>query len=335
MSSLKIDACENLCAPIIIIWLGLFRTMINPLNISLYRPVNSLWLIVTLLIFLASPARSQEVIIAFEDVLGPSATLDGMARTQMIISGLRRAEVEQALFLVRTKKINSKNKGRERLVQYDKAGHVLASHGHDHNLFKKVNLYAYEIDLLKSNALLQDFANYHGYFHFGYYAAGGDLNVRRKLRDFARENGLQPIYVNVKTDDAYLNQRYIEQVNANRRVDMAALEKVYVDMVWQGLVNYYQYALPTVEQPRIVLLLQENDLAAYFIAPLAEKIREQGWHIASPNAAFSYPKVSHPPIGLQNSDGYIAALCGIDLMVNDVPLYSHSGSAINHFQSIP
>ncbi|ARU29115.1 hypothetical protein CBR65_17640 [Cellvibrio sp. PSBB006] len=284
---------------------------------------------------LASPARSQEVVIAFEDVLGPSATLDGMARTQMIISGLRRAEVEQALFLVRTKKINPRTKNRERLVQYDKAGHVLASHGHDHNLFKKVNLYAYEIDLLKSNALLQDFANYHGYFHFGYYAAGGDLNVRRKLRDFTRENGLQPIYVNVKVDDAYLNQRYIEQVNANRRVDMAALEKVYVDMVWQGLVNYYQYAIPTVEHPRIILLLQENDLAAYFIAPLMEKILEQGWRIASPNAAFSYPKISHAPIGLQNGDGYMAALTGIDLMAKDLPLYHHNPAAINYFQHAP
>ena len=304
-------------------------------NISSHRSITQVCLVVMFIFLLASPARSQEVVIAFEDVLGPSATLDGMARTQMIISGLRRAKVEQALFLVRTKKIKSKNKGRERLVQYDKAGHVLASHGHDHNLFKKVNLYAYEIDLLKSNALLQDFANYHGYFHFGYYAAGGDLNVRRKLRDFARENGLQPIYVNVKVDDAYLNQRYIEQVNANRRVDMAALEKVYVDMVWQGLVNYYQYAIPTVEHPRIILLLQENDLAAYFIAPLMEKILEQGWRIASPNAAFSYPKISHAPIGLQNSDGYMAALTGIDLMAKDLPLYHHNPAAINYFQHAP
>ncbi len=288
---------------------------------------------VAIFIFLlASPARSQEVVIAFEDVLGPSATLDGMARTQMIISGLRRAEVEQALFLVRTKQINPRTKNKERLVQYDKAGHVLASHGHDHNLFKKVNLYAYEIDLLKSNALLQGFKNYHGYFHFGYYAAGGDLNVRRKLRDFLRENGLQPVYVNVKVDDAYLNQRYIEQVNANRRVDMAALEKVYVDMVWQGLVNYYQYVIPTVEQAKVVLLLQENDLAAYFIAPLVEKIREQGWRVSSPTTAFGYPKAGRAPIGLQNSDGYMAALLNIDLMAKDVPLYHHNSAAINHFQ---
>jgi peptidoglycan/xylan/chitin deacetylase (PgdA/CDA1 family) len=307
----------------------------NAVNISSHRFANQVCLVAMFIFLLASPARSQEVVIAFEDVLGPSATLDGMARTQMIISGLRRAEVEQALFLVRTKKINPRTKNRERLVQYDKAGHVLASHGHDHNLFKKVNLYAYEIDLLKSNALLQGFKNYHGYFHFGYYAAGGDLNVRRKLREFARENGLQPIYVNVKTDDAYLNQKYIEQVNANRRVDIAALEKVYVDMVWQGLVNYYQYAIPTVEQPKIVLLLQENDLAAYFIAPLVEKIREHGWKIASPNTAFGYPKAGRAPIGLQNSDGYMAALGNIDLMANDVPLYNHNRTAINYFQSIP
>lgn len=307
----------------------------NAVNISSHRFANQFCLVAMFIFLLASPARSQDVVIAFEDVLGPSATLDGMARTQMIISGLRRAEVEQALFLVRTKKINPRTKNKERLVQYDKAGHVLASHGHDHNLFKKVNLYAYEIDLLKSNALLQGFKNYHGYFHFGYYAAGGDLNVRRKLRDFVRENGLQPVYVNVKVDDAYLNQRYIEQVNANRRVDMAALEKVYVDMVWQGLVNYYQYAIPTVEQPKITLLLQENDLAAYFIAPLVEKIREHGWRVSSPTTAFGYPKTGRAPIGLQNSDGYMAALLNIDLMAKDVPLYHHSPTAINYFQQTP
>lgn len=303
---------------------------------SSVKAIKKLLLMAMLLSIVVSPARAQEVVIVFEDVLGPSATLDGMARTQMIISGLRRAEVGQALFLVRTKKINPRTRNKARLIAYDKAGHVLASHGHDHNLLKKVNLYAYEIDLLKADMLLREFNNYHGYFHFGYYAAGGDLNVRRRLRNFAQENSLQPIHINVKSQDAYLNRKYVEQVNANRQIDMAALEKIYVDMVWQGLENYYQYLVPTFgHSPKIVLSLQENDLAAYFIAPLIEKIRAQGWKVASPNAAFSYPRVGNAPIALHNSDGFLAALTGIDLMARDIPFYSHQNpQSINHFPGI-
>lgn len=288
-----------------------------------FSSFNSVLLIAAALMLLVLPVRAQEVVIAFDDVLGPSATLDGMARTQMIISGLRRAEVDQALFLVSTRKITPKTNSKARLQAYDNARHIIASRGHDHNLFKKVNLYAYEIDLLKAHARLQEFNHYHGYFHFGYHAAGGDLAVRRRLNDFARENALQPIYVNVKSQDAYLNQQYIAQVNANRRVDMAALETLYVDMVWQGLLDYHRYTFATVgPSSRIVLLLQENDLAAYFIASLVERIRAHGWQVASPSVAFSYPKTGRAPISLHTPDGYAAALAGVDLMARDIPFVS-------------
>lgn len=268
------------------------------------------------------PARAQQVVLAFEDVLGPSATLDGMARTQMLISGLRREGVEQALFFVKTKKINAKTK--PRLIQYNKAGHLLASHGHDDNLLRKNNLYTYEIDLLKAHGILQEFSNYRGYFRFGYYSGGGDTVMRRKLEAFAQENNFYPTYVTLKSFDWYLNQKYLERVNSNRLVDMAALEKVYVDMVWQGLQAYQQLVIPTAGAgAKHVLLLQENDLTAYFIAALVEKIRSEGWQIVSPDAAFGYPKIAREPVSVQTRDGYIKTLTGISAPIVETPMLSH------------
>lgn len=276
-----------------------------------------------LLLFISClPARAQQLVLAFEDVLGPSATLDGMARTQMLISGLRREGVEQALFFIKTKKINAKTK--LRLIQYNNAGHLLASHGHDDNFLKKINLYAYEIDLLKSHGILQEFSNYRGYFRFSYYSAGGDTVMRRKLEAFARENDLYPTYVTLKSFDWYLNQKYLERVNSNRLVDMAALEKVYVDMVWQGLQAYHQQVIVTAgTDAKQVLLLQENDLTAYFIAPLVEKIRSEGWQIVSPDAAFGYPKITREPVSVHTRDGYIKTLSGISAPIVEKPMLSH------------
>lgn len=271
------------------------------------------------------PARAQQVVLAFEDVLGPSASLDGMARTRMLIGGLRREGVEQALFFVKTKKIDTKTK--LRLIEYDKAGHLLASHGHDDNLLKKVNLYAYQLDLLKSQALLDEFSNYRGYFRSGYYSGGSDMDLRRKLQAFAHENNLQPTYVTLKSFDWYLNQQYLEQVNSNRRVDMAALEKVYVEMIWLGLETYQQQVMPTAGvNAKHVLLLQENDLAGYFIAALIEKIRAEGWGIVSPDAAFGYPKISREPVSVQTSAGYIKALTGMSAPIVEVPMLSHKST---------
>lgn len=271
------------------------------------------------------PVHAQQLVLAFEDVLGPSATLDGMARTQMLISGLRREGVKQALFFVRTHKINTKT--RARLLAYDQAGHLLASQGHKDSLLKKINVYGYQVDLLKAHANLQGFTHYRGHFHHGYYAGGSDGEIRRKLEIFARENNLSPTYITTKSFDAYLNQRYIKQVNENRRVNMAVLEKVYVDMVMQGLKKYHLHLMPAAGvDAKQVLVLQENDLTAYFIAALVERIVAEGWKIVAPDQAFGYPKITREPVSLQTLEGYMKALSGIKIPIVETPISSHKNT---------
>lgn len=280
----------------------------------------------SLLLLCCSTARGQEVILAFTDVLGPSATLDGMARSQMIISGLRRANVEQAIFFIDAKKITIKT--RPRVEQFDKAGHVIASQGFGESLLRKVNVYQYKVDLLKAHALLKPYDHYRGYFWLNYYSSGGDSAIHKQLEEFATENNFTPTYVTLNTYDAYLNQKYIERVNQNKRVDMGKLEEAYLDMVLQGLAHANAYALATIPgNAKHVLLLQENDINAYLIFALVEKLRERGWHIATPDSAFGYPRPVQKPISLQTPEGYFASLSGIEWPVTQHIMSSHRGKA--------
>ncbi len=76
-------------------------------------------------------ARSSQIAITFDDAPTPAeSSAAGLQRTQRLLDQLRRAGVDQALFFVTTKHINSESI--ERLHRYSNAGHILGNHSHDH-----------------------------------------------------------------------------------------------------------------------------------------------------------------------------------------------------------
>src|SRR5690606_36659371 len=135
------------------------------------------------------------------------------------------------------------------------------------------DMYRYQADLLAADARLQKYSNYRGHIYLANFENNDEISNRQKLLSFARTKMLTPIYVSVQVQDAYMNQRYQFMVNNNRRVDMAALQNVYVDLVWQQLEIYQTALLSTYARAPIVLLFEEHDLTAYFLPGLIDRIR--------------------------------------------------------------
>lgn len=236
-------------------------------------------------------AQARELVIVFENSLQPSSSLDAMARSQMLMRNLAMAAVPQAMFLVQPRALDSKDKARLQL--YSERGHLLVNAGYNHSLVSKGDLYVYEVGILKANRLLSPYSGYQQHVHFSYLHERGDRSIQRGLIDFLAERGYRPAFTNFnpwRGVGAYLNQLYQARVKRNRPVNMAALESAYVELLTQSLQQQDALAFNLLGySPPQTLVLQENDLAAYFIVALVDKLVEKGWQLTTARRLLDAP----------------------------------------------
>jgi hypothetical protein len=264
-------------------------------------------------LMVAMPVAARELVIAIENTLQASTSLDAMARSQMLVRNLKTAGIPQAMFLIKTENMGAKN--RERVALYSNQGHLLVNAGHDHSLVSKSDLYAYEIGILKANRLLSLFPGYKKHIHFSYLHEAGDLNIQRGLTDFLRERGYKAAFTGfnpARGIDTYINQLYQKKVLANRRVDMAALEKAYIQLMLQPLQQQDAYLFNMLGySPRQVLVVQENDLAAYFMVGLVDELVARGWKMVAAEKALNDPLANPMAWGGWGANSYLHGLTGL------------------------
>lgn len=256
---------------------------------------------------------ARELVIAFDHTLQASTSLDAMARSQMLVRNLATAGVPQAMFLIKTKGVDQKDKAR--LALYSDKGHLLVNAGHGHSLVTKSDLYVYEIGILKANRILQDYSGYKKHVHFSYLHEFGDANLQQGLIEFLQERNYRPAFTGVNSMrgvDQYLNQLYQKKISSNRSVDMAALESAYVDFIAQSLIKEDAKAFTILGySPRQVLVLQENDLAAYFIVALVDRLVEQGWTMIAAERAQDDPIANPIAANGWGANGYLNSITGL------------------------
>lgn len=254
-------------------------------------------------------AQALDVVLAFTQVQSGSTSLDGTARSQMIINHLRRLEVGPVAVLVRTSEIKPRTQAR--IGFYHDAGHLLINNGHRQHLLTRPNLYRYQADLLAADARLRRYPHYRGHVHLANFESDEPISNREKLLEFAREKKLSPIYISLKVQDGHLNTRYQQAVNINRRVDMAQLQEAYLDLMWDEMLRGDLLLRAAYGRAPLVLLLEENDLTAYFLPGLIDRIRENGGRILAPQMAFAQPALHPLPVNLHNSAGFFSAVAKI------------------------
>lgn len=282
---------------------------------TLIRTVHRLlvFLIASIALVGVASAQARELMIAFENTLRESTSLDAKARSQMLVRNLKMAGVPQAMFLIKTANMGAKN--RERVKLYSDNGHLLVNAGHNHSLVSKSDLYAYEIGLLKANRLLAPYTGYRKHIHFSYLHETGDQNIQRGLIDFLRERGYQPAFTGFNAArgiDTYIDQIYQKKIRNNRRVDMASLEKAYVELMLQPLVQQDAYLFSMLGySPRQVLVIQENDLAAYFIVALVDELVARGWTMVTAEKALHDPLVNPIAHAGWGANGFLKGLIGL------------------------
>jgi hypothetical protein len=254
--------------------------------------------------------HAQEIVLAFEDTLAGSTSLDGTARSKMLINNMARADVKQAMFLIRGKTITAKTI--DRLEYYNQTGQLLVNAGYNYSMQLRQKSYAYPIDIMKANAALESYENYHKHISFPYLQGNSDPELLAQLKSFLVEHNYLPTYITTRVHDEYMNHLYQLRIKDGRAVPIRQLEKAYVNMIMDAVLTYDGKAHMVLgSSPRQVLLLHENDLSAYCIIGLIDELNAKGFNIIAPEKVFADPVVNPYFTSRFSSTNYKIYISGI------------------------
>jgi len=260
------------------------------------------------LLILAAPSSAQEIALTFDDApTQQSEYQSGIDRTEMLIKKLGAANVSRVAFFVVTSRMDSV--GRARLKLYSDAGHIIANHSHSHNRINRIGVENYIRDIFKADLLLNDLPGFKPWFRFPFLDEGRTRPVRDAIGKALVDNNYSNGYVTVDNYDWYFDRLFRTAVSEQKQIDFQKLRTIYIEHLWKSIQFYDNIALKTLgRSPKHVLLLHENDLAAFFIDDLVKFIRKRGWRIISPVEAYQDAIAKTIPDVLFNNQGRVAAI---------------------------
>ena len=256
------------------------------------RLVTSLALV---LVLVSAPAHADKrVALSFDDIpRQKGAFLTPDERTEKIISALREAGVEQAVFFINPGRIETEDgaDGEAHIAAYVTAGHVIADHSFSHRHLSKSTADEYLADIDRAEQWLSGRAGYRPWYRFPYLDEGADDKEKRDaVRAGLAARGLRNGYVTADGTDWHLEELTVRAKADGLSMNMERLRRLYVASQMGGLEYHDQLARDALgRSPAHVMLLHETDLAALFLPDLIAEMRKQGWTIISADEAYRDP----------------------------------------------
>jgi len=273
------------------------------------RLLFAICVFVGLAIVLSIAAYAGEIALSFDDApKGNSGYYTGLKRTEVLIDKLASLGIPEVVFFCNSKKLEN-DSGRVRIQMYSDAGHLIANHSHTHPDLDGMDARRFIRNIEVAHDVLKDFPTFVKWFRFPYLHEGRTEAARDSVRGALVKMAYEQGYVTVDNYDWYLDKRLSDAIRDSLTTDIDKLRDIYVEMLWSAIQHFDNIAVETLgRSPRHVLLLHENDVAALFIDDLVNRIRENGWKIISPTAAFQDSIAYHLPDVLMLGQGRVAAI---------------------------
>lgn len=264
---------------------------------------------VVLFVCWLSPIGAQQIAITIDDAPSLfSQQYRPEIRDQLLIQQLKAANVDQVVFFV-TGKFADSPQALRRLQRYVEAGHLIANHSYHHWDLRKKEATSYAQDILKAESVIKHLPNFKKWYRFPFLREGNTREKRDQLRQFLKDHGYINGYVTIDNWDFYIDRLLRDGLKQGRRFNKANLQKVYLEHIWNAVTFYEGIAKAFIDHPvKHTLLLHDNDLTAMFIKPLVELLRDKGWTIISPEAAYTDKIVKTEPDVLLNNQGRVVAI---------------------------
>ncbi|MBD3258765.1 polysaccharide deacetylase family protein [candidate division GN15 bacterium] len=255
-------------------------------------------------------AQARDIALSFDDApSGQTEAFSGPERTKTLIRKLDSLGIEEVVFFCVTERLQWHD-GKWRLKAYADAGHLIANHTHSHRHPHELGAAKHIEDIALAHSLLKEFPNFRQWFRFPYLDQGNTIPLRDSIRAGLRDLEYRQGYVTVDTYDWYLNGHFRDSCcNRSIHIDTNALRDIYVQTISDAADFYAALAIEVLQyEPKHVLLLHENDLAALFIDDLVTELRNRGWSIISPTEAYRDRLTTIIPEGLMTNQGRVAAI---------------------------
>lgn len=265
-----------------------------------------------LALLLAPFLQAQSLALSFDD--GPSldqhVMLDAAGKNQAILAALEAAKVHSVLFACGHKCLESPE-GRALVKAWGDAGHRVANHSYAHASFgvKTATVEAFETDLLKNEALMQDLPGFTRWFRFPYLKEGDTAPKRDGVRTFLKAKGYRNGAVSIDASDWYYDQRLQARLAKDPKADLAPYRKVYLEHLWDRATYYNGLSRQILGRDMShVILLHHNLVNALFLPDVIQMFRAKGWVIISPAEAYEDPVYQIQPKALPAGESLLWSL---------------------------
>lgn len=252
----------------------------------------------------------RRIALTFDDApAGDGPLMTGTDRTDTLIRNLARCGAKGAMFFACTGGIAKQRDGALRLRRYRRAGHLLANHSHGHKALSTTPVVDYLADIDRASKVLQSFGFVAPFFRHPYLDEGPSRDLQRRVDTALSQRSFRKGYVTVVTYDFYLQDLVSKAAAAGQRVDLDGLKDIYIEMI-VGCANFYDVLAVKVigRSPAHILLLHENDLAAFFLVDLVAALAHSNWKIVPTIEAFSDAIAKIDPDTVFRNQGHIAAI---------------------------
>ena len=210
---------------------------------------------------------------------------DGPTRAKTLLAEIERHNIPQIAFFSVAK--NLSGEGKERLLTYANAGHLMAHHSNNHEDFNNTSLQDYVAGFDQAKARLSKLPNYRKWYRFPYLREGNTSEKRDGMRKKLSEEGYLNAYITLNNYDWYLENLFQQAIKDNKNINFNALEQLYISLLMESIEYYDAMAVKYLgRSPKHVLLLHEMDITAMYLGNLVDELRKQGWQIISPERAF-------------------------------------------------
>ncbi|HEU4510350.1 MAG TPA: polysaccharide deacetylase family protein [Pyrinomonadaceae bacterium] len=214
--------------------------------------------------------------------------LTATARNEAILGTLRAHSHRAALFVI-GRNIDSAE-GKELLTPWDKSGHMIGNHTYSHRDYSapNVNVEAYQQDILRAEALLQEFPRFKKYFRFPMLKEGETVEKRDAMRSFFAEHGYRNGYVTIDNSDWAIDQRLTARMKKDPSADVKPYRDFYLEHIWARAEYYDSLARRVVGRPiKHTLLVHFNLLNGLFLGDLIDMFKRKNWQLVDAEEAFT------------------------------------------------
>ncbi|MGH9932075.1 MAG: polysaccharide deacetylase family protein [Pyrinomonadaceae bacterium] len=245
-----------------------------------------------------SAAKSgPQIAITMDDFNWANAVkLTADERNEAILGALESRTVKAALFVMGRNIDN--DEGKRLLKPWNDAGHLIGNHTYSHRPYDNPAMQpaTYGQDILRAEALLEQFPRFKKYFRFPLLKEGETAAKRNAMRKFLSEHGYRNGHVTIDNSDWIVDQRLTRRLKTNSSADIAPYRDFYLEHMWDRAQYYDLLARKVLGRPvRHTLLTHFNLLNGLFLGDLMDMFKSKGWQLIDAEEAFADPMFKAQP----------------------------------------